>query len=72
MKKILNANSIAERLIQAETNLCNKLKLESFIEKDVSTIYNPLEYAKEPHDDYLKKWCNSQKEVMFLGMNPGK
>ena len=71
MKKVLVASTIAERIQQVETNLCAKLKLESFADKDVATIYNPLEYAKEPHDDYLQKWCNSTKEVMFLGMNPG-
>jgi len=71
VKKVLNAATIAERISEVETNLSQKLKLENFIEKDISTIYNPLEYAKEPHEYYLKKWCNTQREVMFLGMNPG-
>lgn len=66
-KKVLTAASVAERILQVENNLCAKLKLESFIDKDVSTIYNPLEYAEEPHKDYLNKWCNSTRDVMFLG-----
>lgn len=63
MKKVLNATSLAERIIETEVKLCNKLKLENIVDKDVSTVYNPLIYAKEPHDDYLNKWCNSPKEV---------
>ncbi len=34
-------------------------------------VYNPLEYAREPYIDYLKKYGNSKKDVFFLGMNPG-
>lgn len=68
MKKVLTAStSIAERIVQVETELCNKLKLESFVDTNISTVYNPLEYAKEPHDDYLKKWCNTRRQIMFLG-----
>lgn len=71
MKKVLNASTIAERIAQVEANLTAKLKLENFTDKDLATIYNPLVYAEEPHRHYLEKWCNSPREVMFLGMNPG-
>ena len=33
--------------------------------------YNPLEYARAPHEDYLKKFGTGKKEVLLLGMNPG-
>ena len=39
--------------------------------KDVTCIYNPLEYASEPHELFLRSWCNSPRKVLFLGMNPG-
>ncbi|XP_038049437.1 single-strand selective monofunctional uracil DNA glycosylase-like [Patiria miniata] len=39
--------------------------------KPVEYVYNPLEYASEPHEDFIRKYCNSTKEVLFLGMNPG-
>lgn len=71
IKKVLTASSIAERIAQVEAELTAKLKVETFAEKDLATVYNPLVYAEEPHQHYLKKWCNSPREVMFLGMNPG-
>ena len=33
--------------------------------------YNPLEYARVPHERYLKKYGGGPKEVLLLGMNPG-
>ena len=37
----------------------------------VSYVYNPLDYAREPVEKYLDMAGNSQKEILFLGMNPG-
>jgi single-strand selective monofunctional uracil DNA glycosylase len=37
----------------------------------VAYVYNPLEYAKKPHDTYLKLYGTSPREVLLLGMNPG-
>ena len=37
----------------------------------VTHVYNPLGYASAPAEDYLEKYGSSQKEVLFLGMNPG-
>uniref|UniRef100_D3TS52 Single-strand selective monofunctional uracil DNA glycosylase n=1 Tax=Glossina morsitans morsitans TaxID=37546 RepID=D3TS52_GLOMM len=37
----------------------------------IQYIYNPVEYAKEVHCEYLKKYLNSCKKVLFVGMNPG-
>ncbi|PIK39473.1 putative single-strand selective monofunctional uracil DNA glycosylase [Apostichopus japonicus] len=37
----------------------------------VCYIYNPLQYAKETHEDFIRKYCQSTKKVLFLGMNPG-
>ena len=37
----------------------------------VVTVYNPLEYARRPHDRYLKRFSDGRKRVLFLGMNPG-
>jgi single-strand selective monofunctional uracil DNA glycosylase len=36
-----------------------------------SYVYNPLEYAREPAEDYLRRAGGTTKEVLFLGMNPG-
>jgi len=37
----------------------------------VTHVYNPLEYAWEPHVRYLKRWGRPPKTVVLLGMNPG-
>lgn len=37
----------------------------------VKHVYNPLVYAREPHDLYMKRYGVGTKEVVFLGMNPG-
>jgi single-strand selective monofunctional uracil DNA glycosylase len=37
----------------------------------VCHVYNPLLYAREAHEIYLQRFGATQKEVIFLGMNPG-
>lgn len=37
----------------------------------VAFVYNPLEYAWQPHRDYLERWGRGPKETVFVGMNPG-
>lgn len=34
-------------------------------------VYNPLDYAREPHQEYLTRFGRGKKEVVLLGMNPG-
>ena len=37
----------------------------------VCCVYNPLEYARAPHELYLDRYGGGRKEVLLLGMNPG-
>jgi single-strand selective monofunctional uracil DNA glycosylase len=37
----------------------------------VSHVYNPLIYAWDAHEMYLRRFGATRKEVVFLGMNPG-
>ena len=37
----------------------------------VAHVYNPLIYAREPHELYLTRYGSGAKEAVFLGMNPG-
>jgi single-strand selective monofunctional uracil DNA glycosylase len=37
----------------------------------VPYVYNPLAYARVPHELYLDKWGQGPKRVLLLGMNPG-
>jgi single-strand selective monofunctional uracil DNA glycosylase len=45
----------------------NKLSFNS----PVPHVYNPLDYAWPAHEQYLRRYANSRKRVLFLGMNPG-
>lgn len=37
----------------------------------VCHVYNPLRYAREPHERYLERYGHPPKPVLLLGMNPG-
>ncbi len=37
----------------------------------VTHVYNPLVYARKPHDLYLQRFGTLQAPTMLLGMNPG-
>jgi single-strand selective monofunctional uracil DNA glycosylase len=37
----------------------------------VTHVYNPLTYAREPHERYLTTWGKAPKSALLLGMNPG-
>jgi single-strand selective monofunctional uracil DNA glycosylase len=37
----------------------------------VTQTYNPLTYAWSAHQEYLRRFGNRRKRVVFLGMNPG-
>ena len=37
----------------------------------VTHVYNPLDYARDTHERYLRRYGDGPKRVVFLGMNPG-
>ena len=38
----------------------------------VPFVYNPLAYARAPHEAYLERWgSKTPREVVMVGMNPG-
>ena len=37
----------------------------------VDTVYNPLTYARGPHEAFLERYGRGQKEIVLVGMNPG-
>ena len=38
----------------------------------VPFVYNPLVYARTPHEAYLERWgAKAPREVLMVGMNPG-
>lgn len=57
-------------LIQISRTLCQAVDRLSF-GLPVTHVYNPLAYARLPHEQYLAHWGQGTKRVVFLGMNPG-
>ncbi len=37
----------------------------------VSHVYNPLDYARQPHEEYLRRFAAGRGRVVLVGMNPG-
>lgn len=62
--------SRADLLIHAAKKLRDAAKQLRF-GPPVAYVYNPLEYAWAAHEMYLRRYGNSRKRVVFLGMNPG-
>ncbi len=67
---VSGSSKMAEDFLQLTDALCADLRQLSFVDP-VAYVYNPLEYAREPHEDFVRKFCNSKKEVLLMGMNPG-
>lgn len=38
---------------------------------EITHIYNPIEYAASIHSEFIRKYLNGHKKVLFIGMNPG-
>jgi len=63
-------DSITNQLIRAAKTLGEEVDRLRFA-PPVAYVYNPLHYAWGGHEEYLQRFGNSRKEVIFLGMNPG-
>ncbi len=57
-------------LIRNAWQLREELNLLRF-ELPVSHIYNPLDYAWNPHRAYLERYGQGDREILLVGMNPG-
>lgn len=59
-----------QRMIAAADALRSGVGAIDFSEH-VPWVYNPLDYAWEAHQQYLRKYAHGTRRVLFLGMNPG-
>ncbi|MFM7606577.1 MAG: uracil-DNA glycosylase family protein [Prosthecobacter sp.] len=57
-------------LIQAAAKLREALRPLTF-HPPIDFVYQPLDYAWDPHIEYLSRFGSSHKKIVFLGMNPG-
>lgn len=60
----------ADLLIRESRDLCDRVAGLRF-SGQVHTVYNPLDYARESWEAYLRLAASGPRRVVFLGMNPG-
>ncbi|MFI4859312.1 MAG: uracil-DNA glycosylase family protein [Phycisphaerales bacterium JB063] len=60
----------ADTILAAAKTLCKTLDRLRFAEP-VTHVYNPYDYAYPMHEQYVRRYGDSSKHVVFLGMNPG-
>lgn len=61
---------MSNRLIPISRRLAREVDGLSF-SQPVTHVYNPLTYARRPHEQYLELWGGGRKRVLLFGMNPG-
>jgi single-strand selective monofunctional uracil DNA glycosylase len=64
------AGPSAKDLCGISRQLSDRVSKLSFSDP-VTHVYNPLAYARAPHEAYLRKYGVGPKQVVLLGMNPG-
>jgi single-strand selective monofunctional uracil DNA glycosylase len=64
------ASDSAAALIAAAQGLRDRVARMRFA-PPVAYVYNPLQYAWQPHEMYLRKYGRGHKRVIFMGINPG-
>jgi single-strand selective monofunctional uracil DNA glycosylase len=60
----------ADPLLKISDDLVAALEPLSF-SPPVAYVYNPLQYAREAHAEYLRRYGRGRPEILLLGMNPG-
>ena len=61
---------LADRLLASERTLVRELARLRF-GGPVTHVYNPLEYARRPHEDYVRRYARTPVAALYFGMNPG-
>ena len=70
MRSRRGVRSRALKLSSISRELSRKVDLLRFA-APVAYVYNPLDYARDPHEAYLERYGRAPKRVLLVGMNPG-
>ncbi len=60
----------ADRLLNMTRTLRRRTAALEFA-APVAYVYNPLDHAKRPYAQYVRRFADGRRRVLFLGMNPG-
>jgi len=63
-------SAVASKLVKISRQLSDEVSALRFA-SPVEYVYNPLDYARAPHEKYLRTYGRTRKRVLLLGMNPG-
>lgn len=66
----VSGSGAAMSLVSISRALCRRVEQLRF-GAPVSHVYNPLRYARAPHEQYLRRYGRGPKHAVLLGMNPG-
>ncbi|XP_050294844.1 single-strand selective monofunctional uracil DNA glycosylase isoform X2 [Anthonomus grandis grandis] len=65
------SSQISTEVLRIQDNLNCGLNTINFYKNPIEYVYNPTEYARLPYEMYVKKYCQSKKRILYVGMNPG-
>jgi single-strand selective monofunctional uracil DNA glycosylase len=58
------------QLVRISRDLSSRVDALHF--PSVAVVYNPLVYARAPHEAYLERWgAKRPRDILMVGMNPG-
>ena len=66
----MNPATLSPVAIAAARHLSQRVETMRFA-APVTHVYNPLTYAWAAHETYLRRFADSKKKAVFVGMNPG-
>ena len=66
----MDSSSVVSQMIAIDRALSEAVNALRFADP-VTHIYNPLDYARDPHEQYLQRFAGAQGRILLLGMNPG-
>jgi single-strand selective monofunctional uracil DNA glycosylase len=69
-RKARAMSTVADQLVAAARDLSRALAQMRFA-PPVTHVYDPLDYAWAPYEQYLRRFATGPKRTVFLGMNPG-
>ncbi|KAI8425182.1 hypothetical protein MSG28_007007 [Choristoneura fumiferana] len=64
------SNEISDDFLHLVDELNNSLE-NIKLPRAIECIYNPTLYARQTFEIYIRKYCNTKKDIMYFGMNPG-
>jgi len=66
----LRQSGFADEVLAATAALRDETGALAFADP-VAWVYNPLDYAWNLHEQYVRKWGATPRRVLMMGMNPG-